>query len=290
MADTRLGRAAQNVNPFNYLGPAGEALAKAAGINPLTAPVGIGAYLGSSPDAPEATPTSNPAITTTPTPRPSAAPAKPSKPSPAPTPRKAPAATQQAPSGVQGYMQQLSKMLPDRYKGAQGDLDAIKNSIQSERDNAAAYALMQAGLGIMASKSPFMLQAIGEGGTLGMAAYKKHKSQLNDQDLKRAASNLQLAGLLSKQDLAKLNAALKLHTLDKKAALAGSRRSGKYGLKPKDILNAMKAAADPKYGGLLVNQITQKLVDASKKAGRPMDPAAARVKAQEYVAKKFLGQ
>ena len=81
---------------------------------------------------------------------------------------------QERKAGVAQYEQER----PFRYGFMQEDINKMKKDIEGRRESNINEALMQAGLSIMGSRSPYALQAVSEGGLSGLSAYRQGKKDI----------------------------------------------------------------------------------------------------------------
>lgn len=96
---------------------------------------------------------------------------------------------------VQDYLQMVREQNPDMIKPMIDAANARVEANKAGRKDAANMALMQAGLGMMASKNPGFLGGVGEGGIAGLKTYTDQLREVNQRDaeLQRHRDNLALA-------------------------------------------------------------------------------------------------
>lgn len=92
-------------------------------------------------------------------------------------------------AGIEAYKQAM----PDRLAEFRADLANQQKGMEARRASNLNEALIAAGLGIMGSKSPRALQAIGEGGMSGLSAYRQGVKDLRDSENALRESRLAMA-------------------------------------------------------------------------------------------------
>ena len=86
---------------------------------------------------------------------------------------------------------QYEKERPFRYGFMQEDINKMKTDLAGRRESNINEALMQAGLGIMGSRSPYFMQAVSEGGLSGLSAYRQGKKDIleGEKELRQSQAN-----------------------------------------------------------------------------------------------------
>jgi hypothetical protein len=85
-------------------------------------------------------------------------------------------------------VERFSSENPFRQSEMEGRIAAKERAIEGERESNANMALMEAGLGMMGSRSPYGMQGIAEGGLRGLSSFKSGK-----QDIKKSEAYLDQA-------------------------------------------------------------------------------------------------
>jgi len=85
-------------------------------------------------------------------------------------------------------VERFSSENPFRQSEMEGRIAAKERAIEGERESNANMALMEAGLGMMGSRSPYGMQSIAEGGLRGLSSFKSGK-----QDIKKSEAYLDQA-------------------------------------------------------------------------------------------------
>ena len=95
---------------------------------------------------------------------------------------------------------------PFRYGFLEQDIAKREGEMKGRKDSNINEALMQAGLGIMGSKSPRFLQAVSEGGLSALGAYKQGLKDIREGEKDILQSKTALANAQSLYDQGKYNA------------------------------------------------------------------------------------
>jgi len=106
--------------------------------------------------------------------------------------------------------QEYERMVPDRATPLlQEAISKQQRDIEGRRGSNVNEALIQAGLGIMGSKSPRFLQAVGEGGTAALRDYRQGMKDIREGERDILKSRVDLANAQTLRDQNKFGAAEK---------------------------------------------------------------------------------
>lgn len=96
---------------------------------------------------------------------------------------------------------------PTGFGGLRERLSAMEKAATEREDDAIWLALMRAGLATAASDSPYVWQALGEGGVEGLTAYEETLDDVRAENLERLALEADLTAQEEAQVLARVSAA-----------------------------------------------------------------------------------
>jgi len=105
--------------------------------------------------------------------------------------------------GVAAYKQQV----PFRMGFLEQDIAKRQSELEGRRGSNINEALIQAGLGIMASKSPYFSQAVGEGGMSALGAYRQGLKDIREGEKDLTQSKVSFANAQTLYDQGKFAAA-----------------------------------------------------------------------------------
>lgn len=85
------------------------------------------------------------------------------------------------PGSVEQFMKERRALMPQgqALEGLAAASDALKQQIASRRSDNAGEALLQAGSAMMASRSPYFMQALGEAGQAGLASFRSGRKDID---------------------------------------------------------------------------------------------------------------
>lgn len=106
-------------------------------------------------------------------------------------------------AGVAEY----ERIVPDRTKPMEEQIAAMAKDTEGRRASNLNEALIQAGLGIMGSRSPYFMQAVGEGGTSALKGYREGMLAIRQGERDLLKSRTELANAQTLRDQNKFAAA-----------------------------------------------------------------------------------
>ena len=112
-----------------------------------------------------------------------------------------------------GYREVYEQLLeeyggrPTAFGGLRERLSAMEEAATEREDDAVWLALVRAGLATAASDSPYVWQALGEGGVEGLTAYEETLDDVRAENLERLALDADLTAQEEAQALARISAA-----------------------------------------------------------------------------------
>lgn len=83
--------------------------------------------------------------------------------------------------GIAALMAERQSMMPggQALEGLQGESDTLSDTISKRREGSKGEALLQAGAAMAASRSPYFMQAVGEGGLAGLKQYTDERKDID---------------------------------------------------------------------------------------------------------------
>lgn len=95
----------------------------------------------------------------------------------------------------------------DPYEGIKAKLAELEQTAGEEEDNALSMALIRAGLATAASDSPYVFQALGQGGIEGLNAYEEQQQRTKEDALRRLSLGAEVSSAEEARQLAHEEAA-----------------------------------------------------------------------------------
>lgn len=86
-----------------------------------------------------------------------------------------------APRGLGSLLAERQSLMPtgDALQGLQGESDTLADTISKRREGSKGEALLQAGAAMAASRSPYFMQSVGEGGLAGLKHYSEERKDID---------------------------------------------------------------------------------------------------------------
>lgn len=83
--------------------------------------------------------------------------------------------------GLASFLAERQGLMPggQALEGLQGERDTLADSISKRREGSKGEALLQAGAAMAASRSPYFMQAVGEGGLAGLRQYTDERKDID---------------------------------------------------------------------------------------------------------------
>ena len=182
------------------------------------------------------------------------------------------------PSQTDAYKKALDALTPEKESGRFKDLTKriteMESGMSGRKEDAIAFALMEAGMGIAGSKSQTLGGAIAEGGLPAIKSYRKSMAELRKD--KRAMYDLhsQVAGLHEARDTARRQRASTLAAADVAAQTGSNRarmdmaaRAREADLKVKQINIQAQIAEDQQYVAMRGQDINERLANTGHAIG-----------------------